>query len=58
MVITKQEAIARLTRRWQEQQNQPLPMRNETKLEMYIAMNWQRVAANGMLVAYASDPPL
>ena len=54
MVITKQEAIARLTRRWEEQAEKFPTMRRETPLEMYLAMNWRRVASNGMLAPYAS----
>jgi hypothetical protein len=55
MTITKTEAIARLTRRWEEQAEKFPTMRNETPLEMYLAMNWRRVAANGMLAPYATN---
>ena len=56
MVITKAEAIARLTRRWEEQAALSYPWRMDTPLEMYLAMNWRVVAANGMMTAYASEP--
>lgn len=54
MRVTRQEAISRLTRRWEEECfNYPM-MRESLPLSVYIAANIALVERKGLLSGYAS----
>jgi hypothetical protein len=57
-VITREEAVARLTARYEEQCLLTPLLRDDVPLKTYIAANVERVQANGMLAKYAEYPPL
>lgn len=54
MVITREEAVKRLTNRYHEQSLLYPTLRDDVPLEMYIRENIDRVQANGMLAEYAT----
>ncbi len=56
MKCDRQTAIRRLTNRWHEQAEKFPTMRQDTPLDMYVAMNYRTVMADDMLKDYDASP--